>query len=115
MLQAPSPTNATVSPALTLALADREQVGQQLAGVELVCEGVDHRNPGVLGHLVERGLRVGAPHDDRCLPPQHPGDVRHGLPLPDARQRPVDHHRVATESLAMPAANDACVRSVGLS
>ena len=55
MLQAPSPTKATVSPAqLALVLADREQVGEQLAGVELVGERVDDRHAGVRGHLLER-------------------------------------------------------------
>ena len=55
MLQAPSPRNATVSPA-SAPLCSRigEQVGEQLAGVELVGERVDDRDAGVRGHLLER-------------------------------------------------------------
>ena len=98
MLQAPSPTNATRQPGeLALVLADREQVGEQLAGVELVGERVDDRHAGVRGHLLDRGLGVGPPDDHRGLPAEHPGDVGDRLALADAGERAVDHHRVAAE------------------
>ena len=115
MLQAPSPTNATVSPAsVPLCSLDGQQVGEQLAGVEVVGEGVDDRDAGVLGHLLDPVLGVGAPHDHRGLPAEHPGDVGDRLAHADAGERAVDEHRVPPSS-AMPAANDAWVRSVGLS
>ena len=54
MLQAPSPTKATVSPAsVALVLVDGQQVGEQLAGVEVVGERVDDRDAGVLRHLLD--------------------------------------------------------------
>jgi hypothetical protein len=48
---------------LTLVLADGEQVGEQLARVEVVAERVDHRNGRAARHLLQARLRVGAPHD----------------------------------------------------
>ena len=57
MLQAPSPRKATVTAGeAALVLADGLQVGEQLAGVELVGERVDDRDAGVRGHLVDRAL-----------------------------------------------------------
>ena len=54
MLQAASPRKVTVSPAsVALVLAHGEQVGQQLAGVEVVGERVDDRHAGVRRHLLD--------------------------------------------------------------
>ena len=54
MLDAPSPRKATVRPAsVALVLADGEQVGQQLARVEVVGQRVDDRDAGVRRHLLD--------------------------------------------------------------
>ena len=82
---------------LLLVLLDREQVGEQLAGVEVVGERVDDRDAGVLGHLLEVALRVGAPHDHRRLAAEHAGDVVHRLAHADAGEGAVDQHREAAE------------------
>src|SRR5690606_23539468 len=60
-------------------LADGEQVGQQLAGMEVVRERVDDRNRGSGGHLFQPRLREGAPDDGGNLPLKHAGSVRWGL------------------------------------
>ena len=74
-----------------------EQVGQQLAGVEVVGERVDHRDAGV---------RPPSPRGwpgRRCatrsagLAAQDPGHVGDRLAHADAGQRAVDQHRVAPE------------------
>ena len=54
MLLAPSPRKVRVRPGEgPPLLLDREQVGQQLAGVEVVREGVDHRYRRAGRHLFE--------------------------------------------------------------
>ena len=100
---------------LVLVLADGQQVGQQLARVEVVGERVDHRDTGVLGHLLEVGLRVGAPHDRRGLATEDPGDVvrpTHGRRCRRAGRRPASGGRRARRC---PAAKDDWVRRVCLS
>ena len=87
MLQAGSPTNVSTWPGqLTSVLANREQVGQRLAGVELVGERVHDGYAGVLRHLLEPRLRMGPPHDERRLPTEHAGRVGDGLPDADLRE-----------------------------
>ena len=78
-------------------LADREQVGEGLAGVELVGERVDDGYAGVRGHLLEPGLLVGAPDDERRLPTEHASGVGDRLAHADLGERPVDDHREAAE------------------
>ena len=98
MLQAGSPTKVSVCPARRApVLADGEQVGERLAGVELVGERVDDGYAGVGGHLLEPGLLVGAPHDGRRLPAEHARRVGDGLADADLREGAVDDHREATE------------------
>ena len=80
-----------------LVLADGEQVGEQLAGVEVVGERVDHRHAGVGGHRVDLALGAGAPDDDRRLPAEHPGDVLDRLALADAGEAAVDGHGVPAQ------------------
>ena len=80
-----------------LVLLDGQQVGEQLAGVVVVGEGVDDRHPGVRRHLLDRVLAVGAPHDHRGLPAEHPRHVGDRLALADAGQGAVDQHRVPAE------------------
>ena len=116
MLQAPSPTNATVSPASSpLCSRIGQQVGEQLAGVELVGERVDDRHAGVRRHLVERGLGVGAPHDRPTAwrPSTRATSATDSrLPMPASEPSTIIG---LPPSSAMPAANDAWVRRVGLS
>ena len=116
MLQAPSPRKATVRPAsVALVLADGEQVGEQLAGVELVGEGVDDRDAGVRGHLLDRapGRRCARRSTEAWRPSTR------AMSATDSRT-PMPASVPSTiigwpPSSAMPAANDAWVRRVGLS
>ncbi len=96
-------------------LAHRQQVGQQLAGVEVVGERVDDRHAGVRGHLVDRG--TGRRCATRSPRPAGRGPGRRRRPT---RASPMPASRPSTSiewppSSAMPEENDACVRSVGLS
>ena len=100
---------------LALVLADREQVGQQLAGVEVVGERVDDRDAGVRGHLLEvaTGRRCARRSTAACRPSTRATSAT------DSRT-PIPARRPSTSigwppSSAMPAANDAWVRRVGLS
>jgi hypothetical protein len=47
----------------SLVLADRQQVGEELARVEVVAQRVDDGHARALGHLLKARLGVGAPHD----------------------------------------------------
>ena len=87
-----------MSPAVPpLASSTGEQVGQDLAGVVVVGERVDHGHPGVRRHLLERALLEGAPHDRGRLRAEDAGDVGHRLAHPHTRQAAVDDHREAAE------------------
>ena len=44
-------------------LTDGEQVGEDLAGVVVVGEGINDGHAGVLSHLFETRLGIGAPDD----------------------------------------------------
>ena len=99
MLLAASPRKVTVSPArVALVLAHGQQVGEQLAGVEVVGQRVDHRDPGVVGHLApgrpgRRSARRSPRPDGRAPARCRPTDSR----TADAGQLAVDHMRVAAE------------------
>ncbi len=80
-----------------LGLEHGEQVGQDLAGVVVVGERVDDGHTGMGGHLLERALREGAPHDRCRLRAEDARDVGDRLALPHARQTTVDDHREAAE------------------
>ena len=115
MLSAPSPRNVTVRPGeRALVLADREQVGEQLARVEVVGERVDHRHRRAVGHLHEPGLRVGAPDDRRDLPLEHARGVGRALLAAELAVGRRDDERLPPRS-AMPTANDTRVRVDDLS
>src|SRR5690606_27370946 len=74
-----------------------EQVGQQLAGVEPVGEGVDHRDGGGGGHLGEPVVAEGT-HDDRLdVPGQHRGGVGQRLAAAEVGHLRVDDDRMPTE------------------
>ena len=47
-----------------LLLVDGKEIGQRLAGVLVVGQGVDHRHGGVLGQRLQRALGKGAHYDD---------------------------------------------------
>ena len=80
-----------------LVLAHRLQVGQDLAGVELVGQRVDDRDRADRRHLLDALLAVGPPHDRGDLAGEHARRVGDGLADPDAGQPSVDHDRVTTE------------------
>ena len=111
-----SPTKVSVCPARRAAvLVDGEQVGQCLAGVELVGQGVDHRYAGRARHLLEPRLLVGAPDDHAP-----PGDRAPGRCRRPTRRTPICASVPSMiigkpPSSAIPDANEACVRRVGLS
>ena len=65
---------------VALVLADGEQVGEQLARVEVVGEGVHDRHGGARRHLLEAGLAVGAPDDGRRPCARARGRCRTGSP-----------------------------------
>jgi hypothetical protein len=82
---------------LAFVLADGEQVGQDLAGVELVGQRVDDRHAAVRSHLFDPVLAEGAP-DDRCdLPAHDTGRVGDRLAHADVSQPGVDDHRDPAE------------------
>ena len=80
-----------------LVLAHGLQVGEELAGVELVGERVEHRHAGVRRHGDDVALVGRAPHDRRGLAAEDAGDVLDALARPHRGQAAVDRHRVAAE------------------
>ena len=74
-----------------LVLADREQVGQDLARVERVGQGVDDRDVGPAGDLLDLGLRKGAQHDAVVEVLQDLDGVLHRLAARE-RRVVVGHH-----------------------
>ena len=78
-------------------LADGLQVGEDLAGVELVGQRVDHRHPADRGHLLDAVLAEGAPHDRGALPVEHPGGVGDRLAAAELAAGGLDDQRVAAE------------------
>ena len=82
---------------LLLVLTDREQVGEDLARVELVGQRVDDRHAAVCGHLFDAVLAEGAPHDRGDLPGDDARDVGDRLAFADAGQARVDGERLAAE------------------
>jgi hypothetical protein len=78
-------------------LVDGEQVGHQLARVQLIGEAVEHRHRGPAGQLLGPGLIEGADDDAVAVTAQHPRGVLDRLAAGDlgALRRQVD--RVAAE------------------
>ena len=64
------------------ALPNGHQVGQNLAGMGVIRQAVDHRHTGQLGKLFQIALAVGAPHHAVVVAAQHPGGVLEGLAAP---------------------------------
>src|ERR687891_1100415 len=64
-------------------LPDRHDVGERLAGVELVRQPVDHRHVRVLGELVHVGLSERADHDPVEVAREDRGCVLDRLPAPE--------------------------------
>jgi hypothetical protein len=80
-----------------LAFGDRLQVGQHLAGMELVGERVDHRHRCGRGHRGEPILAEGAPHDRIDVAGQHFCGVAQRLVAAQLGAAGVDHHRVPAQ------------------
>ncbi len=81
-------------PALGVAecLSHGEEVGEDLARVVEVGEGVDDGDARELRHLLEVGLLEGAPHDGGRLRAEDARDVGDRLAGPDAGEAAVDDH-----------------------
>ena len=73
------------------------QVGEDLAGVELVGQRVDHRDGRRLREFLDALLARSAPGDRGDLAGQHPRDIRDRLAAPDVRLGGVDLKRQAAE------------------
>jgi hypothetical protein len=68
---------------LVAVLAHREDVGQDLGGVELVGQAVPHRDAGVPGEGLDGLLPIAPVLDAVEGPPEHAGGVLHGLLVAD--------------------------------
>src|SRR5690606_5111874 len=73
------------------------QVGEDLAGVELVGEGVDDGHGGAGGHLLDALLPRRPPHDGADLALQDAGGVGDGLAAAELAGARVHHQGVAAE------------------
>ena len=60
---------------LLLALSDGLQVREHLARVVLVCQPVDHGNPGIISHFLQALLARGAPDDGGHMATEHSRSV----------------------------------------
>ena len=76
------PRDALPFPAAEV-LLDREEVGEDLAGVGEVGEPVDHRNRGEPGQLLDLGVVVGADHDAVHVAREHAGGIGDRLAAAD--------------------------------
>ena len=97
MLQAPSPTKATVSPAsspLCSRTVSRSASSWQgwNSSVSALTTGTPASPPSL-----ESRLGVGAPHDRRDLAVEHAGDVLDAPRATPSGEAAVDDHRVAAE------------------
>ena len=72
-------------------------VGEQLAGVELVGEGVDHRHPRVGGEGLHGVVVEGADHHRVHHPRQHPGGIFHRFAAPQLGVARRQEHAGAAE------------------
>ncbi|MPM93976.1 hypothetical protein SDC9_141118 [bioreactor metagenome] len=82
---------------VALVLPDRLQVGEDLAGVVLIGQRVDDRDPGVRRHLLDPLLPGGPPDDRGHVAAQHPGGVGDRLTAAHLGAGGVDDHRMAAE------------------
>ena len=73
-------------------LADRQEVGQRLARVEVIGEPVDHGDGGMACQVDDRLVGERAGHDAVGHPGERAGDVRDAFPLPhrDVRRPQAD-------------------------
>nr|BFE69722.1 hypothetical protein GCM10020092_030230 [Actinoplanes digitatis] len=78
-------------------LADRLQVGQQLAGVEAVGQRVDHRHPHVRGELGQPLVAGGTEDDGGHVPGDDPARVQQRLAAAEVGGLGVHDDRVAAQ------------------
>ena len=94
----PSPTKAIDRPATPpKRRAQREQVGERLAGVLAVRERVDHGDARVRGQLHDRRVGEGARRDGVDVAAEHARHVLHGLALAHADLVPAEVDRAPAE------------------
>ena len=78
-------------------LGDGLEVGENLAGMEVIGQGVDHRMGGVLGHFFDAALAEGAPHHTVSHAVEHTSGIGHGLATAQLGAGLVDDQRVAAK------------------
>ena len=78
-------------------LADGQEVGHRLAGVGRVGQGVDDRDRGVAGQLLDRRLRERPDGQGVDVLADHPGEVGHALADAEADVLAVEEQGVAAE------------------
>ena len=76
-----------------------EEVGERLAGMFELAEGVDHRNVGVGGHLFDDRMAEGAQHDEVDPAFEVVGDVVERLAGIEAAGRLVDEEGAAAQAV----------------
>ena len=78
-------------------LRDGLEIGEDLARVEFVGQGVHHRMGGVLGHFLNTVLAEGAPHHTIGHTIKHARRVGHRFATPQLGTGLVDDQRIAAE------------------
>ena len=81
------------------ALFEGHEVGDCLAGMLEVAEGIDHGDAGVLRHFGDGLVRIGAQHDDADPALDVARDVGQGFALAQGRLGLVDEERGAAEGV----------------
>ena len=108
VVSVPDPRDDLAIPAAE-GLANGEQVGHDLAGMQQIGQPVDHRNGAVAGQLLHVGMIVGPDHDAVEIAGQHPGGVADRLAPAELDVARGEEKRVPAE-LVVPTSNDTRVR-----
>ena len=83
---------------ITMGLAHREEVGQGLAGVLEIGEGIDHRHGGPVGVIHQLLLGEGAHGQHIAVATEHPCGVFQGLATTQLRHLGIEVHRLPTQA-----------------
>ena len=78
-------------------LRDGEEVGEHLAGMEIIGQSIDDRHRGILRHFFHTVLPISAPHDGVCHARKHPRGVSNRLATAQLGAGLVDDQRVAAQ------------------
>ena len=108
----PSPIHAYfLSVDVAEVLADGEQVGEHLAGVQQIGEAVDHGHVGVLRQLLDVLVREGADHDAVDVAREHARRVGDRLAAAELDVARREKQRVAAELVGADLERDARARA----